>query len=121
VLKSRIVHAVALGVAGGDPGEVLAALDSAADDAGRAGLPSLVWPARYAAADVIEKAPNGVWTANEPAARTAQRSVNGRPNGAPRRRHAGIATVSVILGRCDPVGRRLMREVVGLPALLPVT
>ncbi|TWF78398.1 hypothetical protein FHX44_114321 [Pseudonocardia hierapolitana] len=121
VLKSRIVHAVARGVAGGDPGEVLAELDSAADDAGRAGLLSLVWPARYAAADVIENAPNGVWTANESAARTAQRSVNGRTSGAPRRRHAGTATVSVILGRCDPVGRRLMREALGLPALLPVT
>ncbi len=121
VLKSRIVHAVASVVAGGDPGEALVALDAAADEADRAGLLSLVWPARYAAADVIEQAPNGVWTANDSADRTAQRSANGRPSDAPRRRHAGTATVSVILGRCDPVGRRLMREGLGLLALLPVT
>jgi hypothetical protein len=121
VLKSRIVHAVAMGVAGGDPGEVLAELDAAADDADRIGLLSLVWPARYAAADVLELAPNGVSTANDAAARTAQRSVNGVPSDAPRRRHAGTATVSVILGRCDPVGRRLMREGLHLPAQLPVT
>jgi hypothetical protein len=121
VLKSRIVHAVARAVAGADPGESLAELDSAGDDADRAGLLPLVWPARYAAADLIENAPNGVSTANDAAARTADRSVNGLPSGAPRRRHAGTATVSVILGRCDPVGRRLMREGLGLPARLPVT
>jgi hypothetical protein len=121
VLKSRIVHAVARAVAGGDPGEVLAELDDAADAADRVGLLSLVWPARYAAADVLEQAPNGVSTANDAAARTAQRSVRGRTSDAPRRRHAGTATVSVILGRCDPVGRRLMREGLGLPARLPVT
>jgi hypothetical protein len=121
VLKSRIVHAVARAVAGGDPGEALTELDAAADDADRVGLLSLVWPARYAAADVLEEAPNGVSTANDATARTAQWSVNGRPSDAPRRRHAGTATVSVILGRCDPVGRRLMREGLGLPARLPVT
>jgi hypothetical protein len=121
VLKSRIVHAVAGVVAGGDAGPALAVLDAAAEHAERAGLLSLVWPARYAAADLLEEAPNGVSTANDSAARTAQRSVNGRSSDAPRRRHAGTATVSVILRRCDPVGRRLMREGLGLPALLPVT
>ena len=35
-------------------------------------------PARYAAADVAEKPPNGVSTANDSAVRTAQWSVNGR-------------------------------------------
>jgi hypothetical protein len=120
-LKSRIVHAVARAVAGGDPGEVLAELDAAADDADRVGLLSLVWPARYASADVAGKPPNGVSTANDDAARTAQRSVNGLPSDAPRRRHAGTATLSVILRRCDPVGRRLMREGLGVPAQLPVT
>jgi hypothetical protein len=121
VLKSRIVHAVAEGVAGGDPGAVLAELDAAADDADRVGLLPLVWPARYAAADVIENAPNGVSTANDPAARTADRSVSGSTTDAPRRRHAGTATVSVILGRCDPNGRRPMREALGPSARLPVT
>jgi hypothetical protein len=121
VLKSRIVHAVARAVAGGDPGELLAELDAAADDADRNGLLSLVWPARYAAADLLEQAPNGVSTANDSAVRTAQWSVNGRSSDAPRRRHAGTATVSVILGRCDPVGRRLMREGLGLGARHPVT
>jgi hypothetical protein len=121
VLKSRIVHAVTMAVAGGDPGGLLIELDAAGDEADRVGLLSLVWPARYAAADVVELPPNGVSTANDAAARTAQRSVNGRPSDAPRRRHAGTATVSVILGRCDPVGRHLMREGLGLPARLPVT
>ncbi len=120
-LKSRIVLAVARAVSGAATGEVLAELDAAADDADRLGLLSLVWPARYAGADVIEQAPNGVSTANDAAARTAQRSVNGLPSAAPRRRHAGTATVSVILGRCDPDGSRLMREALGLPARLPVT
>ena len=63
----------------------------------------------------------GIMTANDAVARSAQRSVSGPPSDAPRRRHAGIATMSVILGRCDPVGRRLMREGLGLPARLPVT
>jgi hypothetical protein len=121
VLKSRIVHAVARVVAGDDPDELLAELDAAADDADRAGLLSLVWPARYAAADVLEQAPNGASTANDSAARTAQPSLNGLSSDAPRRRHAGTATLSVILRRCDPVGRRLMREGLGLPARLPVT
>jgi hypothetical protein len=121
VLKSRIVYAVARAAAGGEPSEALAELDGAAADADRAGLLSLVWPARFAAADVLERAPNGVSDANDVAARTAQCSMNGRQTGAPRRRHAGMATVSVILGRCDPVGRRLMREGLGLPARHPVT
>jgi hypothetical protein len=121
VLKSRIVHAVARAVAGGGTGELLAELDAAGDDADRAGLLPLVWPARYAAADVLEHAPNGRSTANDAAARTAQRSANGLPSDAARRRHAGTATVSVILGRCDPVGRRLMRVGLGLSAQLPVT
>jgi hypothetical protein len=121
VLKSRIVYAVARAAAGGEPSEALAELDAAAADAHRAGLLPLVWPARFAAADVLERAPNGLLDANDAAARTAQCSMNGRQAGAPRRRHAGMATVSVILGRCDPVGRRLMREGLGLPARLPVT
>jgi hypothetical protein len=120
LLKSRIVHAVAKAAAGGDPREALAELDRAADEAEEAGLLPLVWPARLAAADVLERAPDGVPGANERAARTAQRSVSGRTDGAPRRRHAGAATVSVILARCDPVGRRLMREGSGSAARLPV-
>jgi hypothetical protein len=121
VLKSRIVYAVARAAAGGDPSEALAELDGAADDADRSGLLPLVWPARFAAADVLGRAPNGLSDAKDAAARTAQCSMNGRQTGAPRRRHAGMATVSVILGRCDPVGRRLMREGLALPARHPVT
>jgi hypothetical protein len=121
VLKSRIVHAVARAAAGGDPEQALAELDRAAEDAAGAGLLPLVWPARLAAADVIERSLNGVLNANDAVARTAQRSVSGRPGGAPRRRHAATATLSVILHRCDPDGRRLMREGLGLPARLPVT
>jgi len=121
VLKSRIVHAVARSAAGGDPAEAVAVLDAAADEAERLGLLPLVWPARYAAADVVERATNDPVPANEHAARTAQRSVNGRTSDAPRRRHAGMTTVSVINGRCDSLGRRLMRESVGLPDGLPVT
>jgi hypothetical protein len=121
VLKSRIVHAVARAAAGGDPGRALAELDRAADDAARAGLLPLVWPARLAAADVIERSLNGVLNTNDGVARTAQRSVSGRPGGAPRRRHAATATLSVILRRCDPDGRRLMREGLGIPGWHPVT
>lgn len=121
VLKSRIVHAVAEAVAGGAASLAVTELDAAAEHAERVGLLSLAWPARYAAADLTQEAPNGVSTANEPAARTAQPSVSGRPSDAPRRRHAGTATVSVILQRCDPVGRRLMREGLGPTARLPVT
>jgi hypothetical protein len=121
VLKSRIVYAVARAAAGGDPSEALAELDGAADDADRAGLLPLVWPARFAAADVLGRAPKGLSDAKDAAARTAQCSMNGRQTGAPRRRHAGMATVSVILDQCDPVGRRLMREGLGLPARHPVT
>jgi hypothetical protein len=121
VLKSRIVYAVARAAAGGDPSEALAELDGAADDADRAGLLPLVWPARLAAADVLGRAPDGLSDAKDAAARTAQCSMNDRQTGAPRRRHAGMATVSVILGRCDPVGRRLMREGPGHLAQLPVT
>jgi hypothetical protein len=121
VLKSRIVHAVARAAAGGDPGRALAELDRAADDAARAGLLPLVWPARLAAADVIERSLNGVLNTNDGVARTAQRSVSGRPGGAPRRRHAAAATLSVILRRCDPDGRRLMREGPGIPGRHPVT
>jgi hypothetical protein len=120
LLKSRIVHAVAMAAAGGDSRDALAELDGAADEAEDAGLLPLVWPARLAAADVLERALDRVPDANEGAARTAQRSLNGRTSGAPRRRHAGAATVSVILGRCDPVGRRLMREGPGSAARLPV-
>jgi len=121
VVKSRIVHAVAGAVAGGDACAAIAELDAAGDLAERAGLLSLAWPARYAATDVSQLAPIGVSTANDRAARTAQQSVNGRPNDAARRRHAGAATVSVILRRCDPVGRRLMRVGLGLSDGLPVT
>jgi hypothetical protein len=53
---------------------------------------------RFAAADITARALNGVLNANDAAARTAQRSANGPPSVAPRRRHAETATVSVILG-----------------------
>jgi hypothetical protein len=110
VLKSRIVHAVARAAAGGAPGEALAVLDAVADEAERSGLLPLVWPARYAAADIAERGSEGLVAANEHAARTAERSVNGLTSGSPRRRHAGMTTVSVIRGRCDSLGRRLMGE-----------
>jgi hypothetical protein len=124
LLKSRIVHAVVRSAAGGDPDEALAALDAAAGEAERTGLLPLVWPAMLAAADVLERAPEQpcrrTVETNDRGSRMAQRSVNDRSRDAPRRRHAAFATVSVILARCDPIGRHLMREGRGLDARLPV-
>ncbi len=124
VLKSRIVYAVVRSVAGGDPVEALGDLDAAADEARRSGLLPLVWPALLAAADVLERAPEQLSRravdTNDGLPRMAQRSVNDRSSDAPRRRHAASATVSVILARCDPIGRRLMREGPGADARLPV-
>lgn len=110
VLKSRIVEAVARSAAGIDPAAALTDLDDAAEAAERIGLLPLVRPARMAAADVVDQAPQGSRRANDGAPRMAQRSVSDRTSDAPRRRHAGMATVSVIMARCDPIGRRLMRE-----------
>jgi hypothetical protein len=110
VIKSRIVLAVARSLAGGDPAAALAELDAAGDDAQRVGLLPLVWPARAAAADLLERAGAGASTADERSVGVAERSTITLSGDAPRRRRAEITTLSVIERRCDPVGRLLMGE-----------
>jgi hypothetical protein len=110
VLKSRIVLAVAESVAGGSAAAALVELDAAGDEAERLGLLPLVWPARLAAADLVERSSGEHVTANERHVQAAKESTNSRSGDTARRRHAGITTLSVIERRCDPVGRALMGE-----------
>ncbi|WP_219417458.1 hypothetical protein [Pseudonocardia nigra] len=127
VLKSRIVLAVADAAAGGDPAAAVAELDAAGGAAERHGLLPLTWPARLATADLLDRFPGlpvprtGGGGANERADGTSHRSVRDRSRDAPRRRHAAMATLSVIEGRTDPIGNRLMGESVWLPRRLRVT
>jgi hypothetical protein len=113
-LKSRIVLAVARSAQYRSPSvaaRALAELDTAAESALQHGLLPLVWPARLAAADLALMAP----LANEWDRVAATESPSDTTSGATRRRHAATRTLSVILGRADPVGRRLMEESTWLP------
>lgn len=128
LLKSRIVLAVARGVAGQDPAAVVAELDAAADAAAGHGLLPLSWPARMASAELVARFP-GVTSAPvadpSDAHDTAVRVVCGSPtdtlDDAARRRHAAYATLSAVAARSDPVGRRLMGESMQLPPRRTVT
>jgi hypothetical protein len=124
VLKSRLVLAVAR--ASADPnGAALTELDAVGDSAAAAGLLPLVWPARLAAADVVDRMPLYVAepspNANDGPARPARESASGRSSGAARRRHAAAVTVSVLYQLSDPIGRGLMGESVWVPERLPLT
>jgi hypothetical protein len=120
VIKSRIVLAVAMSVAGGNAADALAELDAAGNEAERLGLLPLVWPARMAAADLVQEASGGPSNANERRVRSADLSTTILSGDAARRRHAGITTLSVIERRCDPGGRLLMGERRVVPAGLRV-
>lgn len=124
VLKSRLVLAVARAVEHPN-GAAITELDAVADAAIAAGLLPLVWPARLAAADVVDRMSPGVspWsrTANDGALRTEEESVSGRSSGAARRRHAAAVTVTALYQFSDPMGRRLMGESVWVPQRLPLT
>lgn len=133
VLKSRLILAVVTaavdrdglvahpdGAAAHPDGAVVAELDDVADASAAAGLWPLVWPARLAAADALDRlgSPNvsgSSPSANDGPAPMVCGSVNDRVSGAARRRHAAATTVSVLYQLSDPVGRRLMGESVWVP------
>jgi hypothetical protein len=114
-IKSRSVLAVARSLAGADAADALAEMDAAGDDAERLGLLPLVWPARLAAADLVERASEELVTANERHLDAAEKSTTIRSRDTARRRHAGFTTLSVIERHCDPVGKLLMGESRGRP------
>jgi hypothetical protein len=123
VLKSRLVRAVVVAVVHPD-GLVLAELDAVAAEAARTFRP-LEWPARLAAADLVERLDERSVTAGAPTANDADRpspvaSPEGRRAAAARRRHAAAVSVSVLYQLSDPVGRRLMGESPYVPLRLPL-
>jgi hypothetical protein len=120
VVKSRIVLAVAAAAAGADPVAAVTELDAAADEALRQEMLPLVWPARLAAADLLGRIPETARNANDGALAMSQESVSGQVSDAARRRHAALATLSVIERRCHPVGRRLVGVATGVAAQHPV-
>jgi hypothetical protein len=120
VVKSRIVLAVAAAAAGGDLVAAVGELDAAAAEALRQEMLPLVWPARLAAADLLGRIPGTARNANDGTVSMSQKSVSGQVSDAARRRHAAIATLSVIERRCHPVGRRLVGVATGVAAQPPV-
>ena len=125
MLKSRLVLAVVRAVVHPD-GAAAAELDAVADESAAHGMLPLTWPARLAAADLLDRLVSPIVSerlpsANEWTSPSAHESVNGRTNGTARRRHAAAATVSALYQLSDPAGRRLMGESVWLPARPPVT
>jgi hypothetical protein len=120
VLKSRIVLAVAEAVAGASSTKAVAELDAAAESAEQYRLLPLVWPARLAAADLLERGATVVPDANDGVTKISQKAVSDRVDGAARRRHAALATLSVIRQRADPIGKRLLGESYRVPAPPPV-
>jgi hypothetical protein len=110
VLKSRIVFTVAAAVAGAEPAAAVVELDAAAAEAERAGLLPLVWPARLAAADLLECGAGTPSNANDATRTISGESVNDQVDGPARRRHAALATLSVIGERSDPLGKRLLGD-----------
>lgn len=119
-LKSRIVLAVADAVAGADPTKAVAELDAAAESAEQYGLLPLVWPARLAAADLLDHGATPAPDANDGVTKISQKAVSDRVGGAARRRHAALATLSVIQQRAHPIGKRLLGESNRVPAPPPV-
>lgn len=110
VLKSRIIHVVARGVAGDvGPADAIAALDAIGEDCDVLGLLPLRWPCALAAADLVTRLVDDHESlANDSVARSAQRSPDDRSGGATRRRHAAASAMSVIGRRADPRGKRLL-------------
>ncbi|WP_214407106.1 hypothetical protein [Pseudonocardia lacus] len=118
-VKSRIVLAVARSAHSRSPRVARTAvveLDEMASKARKSGLLPLAWPADLAAADLLAQEP----LANEWRRATVRQSSSDTTSGATRRRHSARATLSVIVARADPVGRRLVRESPWLPSPLPV-
>jgi hypothetical protein len=113
VLKSGIVLTVARGAVSPDRA-VVAELDRLAAEAQRHAQLPLVWPARLAAADLLDHhADGGVPVDPEVEELSPERPTalpNAAASGAAHRRHAATAAVNVIHRRSDPVGRRLMGE-----------
>lgn len=109
-LKSRTILVVASGAAGAvEPSAAAAELDAIGDECDRLGLLPLRWSCAVAAADLLGQLPDDLDPlANDPAARTAQRSPDDRSSGVTRRRHAAASAMSAIAGRTDPRGRRLL-------------
>ena len=106
LVKSLIVHVVATVLTGDLIAESgLSELDRLADECAERGLAPLEWPCQLAAADLILRTGD---TANDATTHMAQQSAAGTMTGAARRRHAALATMSVIERRCDPAGRRLI-------------
>jgi hypothetical protein len=118
-VKSRIVVAVTRSAYDRSPAvarRAVADLDDAARVALRIGLLPLVWPACLAAADLLTTGP----LANEWSRVAVRKSPSDTTSGATRRRHSAGVTLSVILARADPAGRRLVGESPWLPGPLPV-
>ena len=114
LLKSRLVHAVAMAVAGEPvPGE----LDAIADEAGAAGLLPLRWAALLASVDVVGDAGTGEGSVrpNGRHAGASQPDTLGRQTVAQSRRHAAMFAMNAIYLRSDPVARTGMRESAWLP------
>jgi hypothetical protein len=106
LVKSLIVHVVATVLTGDLIAESgLSELDRLASECAERGLAPLEWPCRLAAADLILRTGDG---ANDAATHMAQQSPGDTTTGAARRRHAALATMSVIQRRCEPRGRRLI-------------
>lgn len=114
VVKSRLVLAVVRAVVHPN-GAAIAELDAVAGVAQEWGLLPLVGPARWAAADLLDRigarsvsgpSPN----ANDAGPDRSYESVNGRLSGAAHRRHAAQAATSVLYQFSDPVGRGLTGE-----------
>ncbi len=123
VLKSRLVRAVVAAVVHPN-GAALAELDAVAAEAARTFRP-LEWPARLAAADLVERLDERSVIAGAPTANDTDRpspvpSPDGRRAAAARRRHAAAVSVSVLYQLSDPVGRRLMGESPYVPLRLPL-
>lgn len=124
VVKSRLVLAVVRAVVHPD-GAALTELDAVADAADASGLLPLAGPARVAAADLLDRwvSPSVARTspsANDAVHDRSHESVDGRPSGAARRRHAAALTTSVLYQLSDPVGRGLLGESVWPRARRPV-
>ena len=128
VLKSRLVRAVAAGVAGEDRTSVLAELDAVAADALRTGHLPLHRPALLAGTDLPGPVRAAAARTGHPAADQAtvpgpghadagtrhagasQSDTRSRQTDAECRRHAVLHTVSVLYTRSDGTGRDLLRE-----------
>lgn len=79
------------------------------------GLPPLVWAARLATVDLLDRlcspsVSRPLLSANDDRVLLSRESVNDRASGAARRRHAERVTVGVSYQLSDSMGRGLMGE-----------